>query len=344
MLARLSRSGPAIAILWVVGLVVLAVSVSGAITIGPSSLTTPDVYSVIASHVTGEPSGLSRIQDGIVWNLRLPRSLMAALCGAGLAICGVILQSLLRNPLADPYLLGIASGASTGAVAVVVLGLGAGVIGLTGGAFLGSLVAFGLVILLASVSGGTVDRVILAGVAATQLFSALTSFIVYVAADAESTRGVLFWLLGSLSSIQWSHVSTASVAVLIGLVICLGYANHLDAFTFGNNAAAGLGINIARTRAILITVTAIITAVIVSSAGAISFVGLVLPHAARALVGVKHRILLPTSALMGAIFLVWIDAFSRTVLAPQELPIGIATALVGVPAFVILLMRKGKQR
>lgn len=344
MLARLTRSGPAIAVLWIVGLVVLAFSIAGAITIGPSSLTTPEVYKVIVSHITGAPTGLSRIQDGIVWNLRLPRSLMAALCGAGLAICGVILQSLLRNPLADPYLLGIASGASTGAVAVVVLGLGAGVVGLTGGAFIGSLVAFGLVILLATVTGGTVDRVILAGVAATQLFSALTSFIVYVAADAESTRGVLFWLLGSLSSIQWSHVTIASVAVLVGLVICLGYANHLDAFTFGNDAAAGLGIHIARTRGVLIAVTAIITAVIVSSAGAIGFVGLVLPHAARAIVGVKHRILLPTSALLGAIFLVWIDAFSRTVLDPQELPIGIATALVGVPAFVILLMRKGKKR
>lgn len=322
----------------------LAASTAVAMTIGPSGLTTADVAHSVLARLTGSASDLTRIQEGIIWELRLPRSVVAALAGAGLALCGVILQSLLRNPLADPYILGISSGASTGAVLVVVLGVGAGAVGLTTGAFLGSLVAFGFVMLLAFAAGGTTDRVVLAGVAATQLFSALTSFIVYIAADAEQTRGVLFWLLGSLASVRWSDALVCAVVVVVGLVVCLAHTSHLDAFTFGQDAASSLGVNVRRTRLVLMTVTALVTAVVVSTCGAIGFVGLVLPHAARALVGARHRVLLPTAALLGAVFLVWIDAASRVVIAPQELPIGVATALIGVPAFVVLLLRRGRAR
>ncbi|MCD2262232.1 iron chelate uptake ABC transporter family permease subunit [Dietzia aurantiaca] len=338
------RSPGALAGLWLIGLLVLAVSSALVTTIGPSGLTSGDVLQSALARVTGGDSGLSRIQEGIIWNLRLPRTVMAALAGAGLALCGVILQSLLRNPLADPYILGISSGASTGAVLIVVLGIGAGAVGLTTGAFVGSLVAFGFVLLLAFASGGTTDRVVLAGVAATQLFSAMTSFVVYIAADAEQTRGVLFWLLGSLASVRWSDVVVCAVVVLAGLVVCLLHTSELDAFTFGQDAAASLGVNVARIRLVLMVVTALVTAVIVSTCGAIGFVGLVLPHAARALVGNRHRVLVPTAALMGAVFLVWIDAASRTVISPQELPVGVATALIGVPAFVVLLLRRGRTR
>ena len=338
------RRPSALVTLWLGGLGLLAVSTALVITIGPSGLTATDVVQSALARLTGSDSGLTRIQEGIIWNLRLPRTLMAALAGAGLALCGVILQSLLRNPLADPYILGISSGASTGAVLVVVLGVGAGAVGLTTGAFVGALAAFGFVLVLAFASGGTPDRVVLAGVAATQLFSAVTSFVVYIAADAEQTRGVLFWLLGSLASVRWSDVAVCGVVVLLGLVACLLHTSSLDAFTFGQDAAAALGVNVARTRLVLMVVTALVTAVIVSTCGAIGFVGLVLPHAARALVGGRHRVLVPTAALMGAVFVVWIDAVSRTVIAPQELPIGVATALIGVPAFVGLLLRRGHGR
>lgn len=324
-------------------LTALTMSVAIAITIGPSDLSPGDVAAVVWSKLTGLDSGLPLIQEGIVWDLRLPRTLLAALCGAGLAVCGVILQSLLRNPLADPFVLGISSGASTGAVSIVVLGLGAGSIGLAGGAFAGAIGAFALVLVLAYVAGGTTDRVVLAGVAATQLFSALTSFIVYMAADAEQTRGVLFWLLGSLASASWVDVLVCGSLVVAGLVVCLLRASALDAFTFGQDAAASLGMDVFRVRILLLVVTALITAVIVSTSGAIGFVGLVLPHAARALVGVKHRLLLPTAALMGAIFLLWVDTAARTVLDPQELPVGVATALIGVPAFVLILIRTGSR-
>lgn len=338
------RRPAALGALWLGGVLLLVASTALVITIGPSGLTAADVVQSAVAKITGADSGLSRIQEGIIWNLRLPRTLMAALAGAGLALCGVILQSLLRNPLADPYILGISSGASTGAVLIVVLGVGSAAIGLTTGAFVGALIAFGFVLLLAYASGGTTDRIVLAGVAATQLFSAVTSFVVYIAADAEQTRGILFWLLGSLASVRWSDVVVCAVVVLIGLALCLLHTSNLDAFTFGQDAAASLGVNVARTRLVLMVVTALVTAVIVSTCGAIGFVGLVLPHAARALVGGRHRVLVPTSVLMGAIFLVWIDAASRTVIAPQELPIGVATALIGVPAFVILLLRQGRNR
>ncbi|MGH1563873.1 FecCD family ABC transporter permease [Mumia sp. DW29H23] len=332
---------------WVLGLasaVVLLVSVAVAVTIGPSDLTARDVASVVVAKITGGDSGLTGIQDGIVWDLRLPRTVLAALCGAGLAVCGVVLQSLLRNPLADPFVLGISSGASTGAVAIVVLGVGAGSVGLATGAFAGALVAFGLVLVLATAAGGTTDRVVLAGVAATQLFSALTSFIVFTAADAEQTRGVLFWLLGSLASATWTDVAACAVVVLVGLVACLVSASSLDAFTFGSDAAASLGVGVGRTRLLLLAVTALMTAVIVSTSGAIGFVGLVLPHVARALVGVRHRLVLPISALVGAVFLVWVDTAARTVLDPQELPVGVATALIGVPGFVLVMLRRRAAR
>ncbi len=334
------RRPATVLVLWLAGLAVLVASAAAVITIGPSDLSASDVIRSVSARLAGTDSGLTRIEEGIIWNLRLPRALMAALAGAGLGLCGVILQSLLRNPLADPYILGISSGASTGAVLIVVLGVGAGAVGLTGGAFAGALLAFGFVMVLAFASGGTTDRVVLAGVAATQLFSALTSFVVYIAADAEQTRGVLFWLLGSLADIRWSDVAVCAVVVCLGLALCLLHTSSLDAFTFGQDSAASLGVDVARTRLVLLGATALMTAVIVSTCGAIGFVGLVLPHAARALVGGRHRVLVPTTALMGAIFLVWIDAVSRTVLAPQELPIGVATALIGVPAFVGLLLRR----
>jgi iron complex transport system permease protein len=325
--------------LWAAGLAALVVSVAVAITIGPADLSVGEVFGVVGQHLGLGDAGVSRIRDGIVWELRLPRTLLAAVCGAGLAICGAIMQSLLRNPLADPFVLGISSGASTGAVLVVILGVGGGIVTLSTGAFIGAAAAFVMVLLLTAGAGGTPDRVVLAGVAATQLFSALTSFIVTSSADAEQTRGVLFWLLGSLSGARWTDVVTCGTVCLVGLVICLALAPALDAFAFGEDAAASLGISVRWVRILLLVVTALITATLVSAAGAIGFVGLVLPHAARAVVGPGHRLLLPATALIGAIFLVWVDTVARTVFSPQELPVGVVTALVGVPAFAVILYR-----
>ena len=325
------------------GLAVLALSIAAAMTIGPAELGFGDVYAVVAQHVWGRPANIPPIDDGIVWELRLPRALLAAICGAGLGICGAILQSLMRNPLADPFMLGISSGASTGAVLVVVAGIG-GALTLSGGAFVGAVIAFVLVLALAAVSGGGQDRVLLAGVAGTQLFSAATALVVFSSADAQQTRGVLFWLLGSLAGSGWSQVALCGVICAACLAICWLHSDALDAFAFGRDAAASLGVSVRRVRAVLLATTALLTAVLVSAAGAIGFVGLVLPHAARMIVGPSHRRLLPVTAITGAIFLVWGDAAARTVFAPQELPVGVVTALVGVPIFIWILARRRRFR
>ncbi|MGP3975079.1 FecCD family ABC transporter permease [Streptomyces sp. 8N114] len=322
----------------------LAASVALAITVGQAGLGVADVWRVVAERLGGPEAGLSPLREGIVWELRLPRALLAALCGAGLGLCGAVLQSLLRNPLADPFVLGVSSGASTGAVAVVVLGVGGGALSLSAGAFVGAALSFGLVLLLAHTSGGTTDRVLLSGIAGMQLFSALTSLIVFTSADAEQTRGVLFWLLGSLGSADWGEVALGAGALGLALVVCLARADALDAFAFGQEAAASLGVPVRRVRLTLLLVTALLTAVLVSSSGAIGFVGLVLPHAARALTGPAHRRLLPVTALVGAVFLVWVDTVARTLLDPRELPVGVATSLLGVPAFVVILHRGRRGR
>ncbi|MFD7562297.1 FecCD family ABC transporter permease [Streptomyces tendae] len=342
---RASRRAP---LVWAAaaGIVALCASVAVAVTIGPADIGVTDVWSVIAAHLGAGagPEGVSPIRDGIVWDLRLPRTLLAAVCGAGLAVCGAVLQSLLRNPLADPFVLGVSSGASTGAVLVVVLGVGGGALSVPGGAFIGAVCSFALVMLLSHSLGGTTDRVVLAGVAAMQLFSALTSFVVMTAADAETTRGVLFWLLGSLGGAGWSDVRTGAAVLVLVLAVCLAHARTLDAFAFGQDAAAALGVRVARTRLVLLCATALLTAALVASAGAIGFVGLVLPHAVRALTGPGHARLLPVCALAGAVFLVWVDTLARTVLAPQEVPVGVVTSLIGVPAFVLVLYRTRRTR
>lgn len=321
------------------GCLVLLASIAVAVTIGPADIGVSDVWATLLSRVGLADPTLSVLRDGIIWDLRLPRTLLAAVCGAGLAVCGVVMQSLLRNPLADPFVLGVSSGASTGAVLVVVLGVGGGVLSMSGGAFLGAVASFALVLTLSHTLGGTTDRVVLSGVAVMQLLSALTSFIVLTSADAETTRGVLFWLLGSLANAGWSEVTACAVVLAGTLVVCGGYARSLDAFAFGEDAAATLGVAVGRTRVVLMSVTALLTAVLVSSVGAIGFVGLVLPHAARLLTGPGHARLLPVSALAGAVLLVWVDTVARTVLQPQEVPVGVVTALIGVPAFVLILYR-----
>ncbi|MFL0239155.1 FecCD family ABC transporter permease [Mycobacterium sp. SMC-18] len=325
------------------GLVGLVLSIVAAMVIGPADLGVGDVYAVVAQHLWGRAADIAPIDDGIVWELRLPRALLAAICGAGLAICGAILQSLMRNPLADPFMLGISSGASTGAVLVVVAGIG-GALTLSGGAFVGAVLAFVLVLALAAVSGGGPDRVVLAGVAGTQLFSATTALVVFSSADAQQTRGVLFWLLGSLAGASWSQVALCGLVCAACLAICWLQSDALDAFAFGHDAAAALGVSVRRVRAVLLATTALLTAVLVSAAGAIGFVGLVLPHAARMIVGPSHRRLLPVTAITGAIFMVWVDAAARTVFAPQELPVGVVTALVGVPIFMWILARRRRFR
>ena len=325
------------AALAIAALGVLVLTMAFAISTGEIRVPLGVIAKTIGNKVFGAAYALDPIQEGIVWNYRLSRTVVAACAGAALALSGTILQALLRNPLAEPYVLGISAGASTGAVAIVILGFGGGLLTLSGGAFLGALSAFGLVALLASGAGS--DRVVLSGIAASQLFNALTAYIVTTSADAEQARGVMFWLLGSLSGANWADVGMAAPVALAGAVVCLFHARALDAFAFGSDTAASLGIAVSRVRLVLFGLTAAMTAVMVSLVGAIGFVGLVVPHAMRFVVGPGHDRLLPASALAGAVFMVLADIVSRIIVPQQVVPIGVVTALVGAPAFAVILTR-----
>ena len=318
------------------------------ISIGETDISARIVYEVLANHLLGASYPVDPINAGIVWNYRLTRALVAASCGAGLAISGVILQTLLRNALAEPYLLGISAGASTGAVLVSVAGLGAGLISMTGGAFMGAICAFALVALLAHAAGSgglrNSGQIVLAGIAGSQLFNALTSLIITKSGSAEQARGIMFWLLGNLSGVRWPDTLLSAAMVAAGLLVCLLHARSLDAFTFGTESAAALGVAVRRVQLTLLLTAALMTAVMVSIVGAVGFVGLVIPHAARMLVGVRHRWLIPASALIGAVFLIAADVVSRTLIQGQVLPIGVITALVGAPAFAAILLSRRKGR
>jgi iron complex transport system permease protein len=324
----------------------LTLALMGGVAIGETSIEPGVVLQVLANKLWGAGYVLDPIDEGIVWNYRLTRALVAAACGAGLATCGVILQSLLRNPLADPYLLGISAGASTGAVMVALLGVGAGLVSLSAGAFAGAVTAFVLVILLARVSGSAngTGQIILAGIAGSQLFNALTAFLITRSASSEQARGIMFWLLGNLGGVRWPSVWLAVPVALLGLVVCLWHRRALDAFTFGADSAASLGIPVRRVQILLIGCAALVTAVMVSIVGSIGFVGLVIPHAARLLLGTGHARLLPASALGGAVFLIAADVLSRTLIKGQVIPVGVITALVGAPVFALILVGRRSAR
>ncbi|KQO75873.1 iron ABC transporter permease [Rhizobium sp. Leaf262] len=321
-----------------VGCLLLALWLGAAI--GETSIPMDVVAKTVANRVFHAGYPLDAIDEGIIWNYRLSRAVVAACCGAALAMSGVVLQSLLRNPLADPYILGISAGASTGAVGVAILGFGAGMLTMPLGAFMGAIVAFALVSLLALRAGSGNSAIILAGVAGSQLFNALTSFIVTKAANAEQARGIMFWLLGNLSGVRWPDVWLALPVAVGGFVVCLWHARALDAFTFGSESAASLGIPVRRVYIILTGVSALMTAIMVSIVGSIGFIGLVIPHAARMIVGVRHGRLLPAAALTGAVFMIAADILSRTIIAGQVLPIGVITALFGAPAFALILSQR----
>lgn len=327
-------------------LTLLLLALLAGVAIGETAISPQVVLQVLANKLWAAGFVLDPIDEGVVWNYRLTRALVAAACGAGLATCGVILQSLLRNPLADPYLLGISAGASTGAVLVALIGVGGGLVSLSAGAFVGAMAAFALVILLARASGSSsgTGQIILAGIAGSQLFNALTAFLITKSASSEQARGIMFWLLGNLSGVRWPSVWLAVPVAVAGLAVCLWHRRALDAFTFGSDSAASLGIPVRRVQFVLVACAALVTAVMVSIVGSIGFVGLVIPHAARLLLGTGHSRLLPASALGGALFLIAADVLSRTLIKGQVIPVGVVTALVGAPVFALILIGRRNAR
>ncbi|WP_310726020.1 iron ABC transporter permease [Streptomyces sp. N2A] len=340
---RTTRRTPRAGLLALLLGVTLLAALTAAVSVGATAIPPAEVWSVVLRRLGGAPPRPGT-DDLIVWQLRVPRALLAALVGAGLGLVGTATQALVRNPLADPYLLGISNGASLGAVAAIVLGASTGGLlglGLSAAAFAGALAAFALVWCLARRGGGFSPlRLVLAGVGVGQFLSGFTSYLVLQAGDEQQTRSVLFWLMGSLSGATWSLLALPVLAVAAGLLALQARARAMNALLMGDETAAGVGVPVTRLRRELFVVTSLLTGVLVAVSGAVGFVGLMVPHLCRLVIGGDHRRLLPLSALTGALLLVVVDLVCRTAMDTQELPVGVVTALIGAPALLFVLDRR----
>ncbi|MHB9854442.1 FecCD family ABC transporter permease [Streptomyces krungchingensis] len=323
----------------------LLVSLVGGVGLGAAGIGWGEVFRFLWAGATG---GTVRAEDAapytIVWEIRLPRVLLGAVVGAGLATVGVAVQAMVRNALADPFVLGISSGAAVGANAVILLGAfaGLGVWALSASAFGSALAAMALVYAVArSPHGLTPLRLILTGTALAYGFEAVTTVMVFGAARGEAARSAMMWLLGSLGGATWARIPLAAVTVAAGWAWLRLRAEALNALAMGDETSAALGVQPARLRRELFLVTAAVTGTVVAVSGAVGFVGLMVPHLARMAVGADHRRVLAVAPLAGAVLLVWADVLSRLLLAPAELPVGVITAVVGVPAFLLLMRRAG---
>ena len=308
---------------------------------GPARVPVDVVWQILLNKLFGiGDMNWSAGQEHIVWLIRVPRMLLGALVGAGLALIGAVLQAVTRNPLADPHLLGVTSGATLGAV-IVVLHVGeiVGLLTLPLAAFIGALLSMLLVLAIASRHGRLdSDRLLLCGVAVSFVMMAVANTLLFLG-DHRASSAVLFWMLGGLGLARWELLAIPSASVLLGLVLLLGMARPLNALMAGEQTAVTLGLNARNVRLRVFLIASLMTGVLVAISGSIGFVGLMIPHIARRLVGAEHRRLLPVSALLGSVFLVWVDVAARTLIAPEDLPIGVATAAIG-GLFFIGLMRK----
>ncbi|PRW62920.1 FecCD family ABC transporter permease [Actinopolyspora mortivallis] len=324
--------------------VLLVVSVVCGVALGPTSVPLGKTVELLWQALRG---GVIPAEDAgvyyIIWDVRLPRVLLAAVVGAGLSAVGVATQAMVRNALADPFVLGISSGASVGASAVALYGvLGAlGLYALSTAAFLGALVATVLVYLIARTAEGlTPLRLILTGTAMSYGFSAVTTLLVFQSPNGNAAKATMFWLLGSLGGVTWNSLPVATVVLACGLCYLLLSAERLNALAMGDETATTLGVDPGRFRRELFVLAAAVTGVLVAISGAVGFVGLMLPHLARLMVGADHRRVLLLAPLAGAVFLVWTDLLARTVAAPEQLPLGVITAAIGVPCFLLLMHRR----
>lgn len=316
-------------------------SVFFALSFGAADITFADVL-LTATHDVENDKQLAFV-DRIIWELRFPRTLLALLAGMGLSMSGLILQTVTRNPLADPYLFGISSGASFGVVVLVTLVGTSHGFALSGAAFLGSLLAMLLLLLIAGAKKvAQVESMLLAGVVLSFLFSSFTSLMLYMS-DPQAVTAILFWTLGSFARANWDNLLMPCVIVSCCIVFMLSYRRQLNAMLLGDESATTLGVNVKRFRIIMLVLSSLITAILVSVCGGISFVGLIIPHIVRFFVSQGSSFGVLLTALIGGVFMVWVDVLSRIVLTNQELPIGVITALSGSLFFLSLLyLRKYK--
>ncbi|TXK41531.1 iron ABC transporter permease [Nonomuraea sp. C10] len=320
----------------------LAFSVVVATGFGPVAVPAGEVAGILVHHLTGGGDSAATA-DLIVWRIRFPRVLLSAVAGAGLALAGAVVQGVVRNPVADPYLLGLSHGASVGAV--LVLTTGAAVLGaltLPVAAFTGATVAIGIVLAMSSRQGRLLPvRLILVGVAFGHLFAGITSFVLARTDSSAAQQQIIFWLLGGLSGTNWATLPIPAVVVGVVAGLLLMRARRLNALVLGEEASAALGLNASRQRWYLLILVTLLTGTVVAVSGGIGFVGLIVPHLARMLVGADHRRMLPVTVVLGALFLLWADVAARILISPAELPIGVLTAFIGVPCFVLVMRARG---
>ncbi|WP_336317827.1 iron ABC transporter permease [Streptomyces lavendofoliae] len=339
---RGARGGRFAVVLAALGTALVLSAVAG-MAVGSVRVPPGEVWGIVA-HALGldrsEPSW-SRARETIVLDVRAPRVLLGAVTGAGLAVVGAAMQALVRNPLAEPYLLGVSSGASLGAVTVIVFGVSLfGPISLSAAAFAGALLTLLLVYATARAGGRiTPVRLVLAGVACGAVLTAVTHLLLLAGDRGNQARAVLAWTLGGLGGVRWGTLWLPGAAVLLGVGVLLTRARSLNLLLAGEESATTLGLDVGRFRARMFVLLSLVTGVLVAAAGPIGFVGLILPHVVRLFVGGDHRRVLPTAALAGAVFLVWADIAARTVAAPMEIPVGVLTALCGGPFFLWLMRR-----
>jgi iron complex transport system permease protein len=311
--------------------VLLVLSLIYSLSVGPLSISFSDLIAI----VTGQSADTTH--SAVVFKIRLPRALLAALVGAALSVSGAAFQAVLRNPLADPYILGVSGGAALGAVTAIWFGFSAAIF-LPGSAFLGALAALAAVYWVARAHRGSSHTLILCGVIVGSLAGALLLFVLWLS-PADQTRAAIFWLTGNLSMADYSLFGWIVPVVVVAFAALWTTSRGLDLFTQGEETAADLGLSIGRARAVVFIAAGAMTAAVVSVAGLIGFVGLTVPHITRLIFGPAHHRLLPASALTGASFLVLADGISRQLYAPAEIPVGVVPALLGAPFFLYLLRK-----
>ena len=331
-------------VLFVVLIAILIVLFVMSIGVISSNLDAETAYKIAINKITGseiyEPTW-QLIHETIIWEVRLPRVLLSMICGSGLAVCGVLMQCVTKNPIADPYILGLASGASTGAVFVIVIG-GIGMATVSMGAFVGTLICSVLVFVIGTEMGRNTSttRLILSGLAISTIFTALTDLIISLAKNASQVKSALFWTMGSLGGATWELLPLPFIVLCLVIGVVIAISKSLDLLLFGDDNATMLGMNVNLVKTFVVIIASLLTSVLVSATGAIGFLGLMVPHIARSLSGNGHRKLVPVAAVVGAIFLLCCDLFAKNAFYPKDLPIGIITSLIGGPFFLWMLTDK----
>ena len=335
-----------VALLMLLLAVLLVLAFLWALSIGTVKLSFVQIYEGIVNQFTSgmaiATAGQGPVHD-IIWLLRLPRLVLAALVGMGLSVCGVIMQAVVKNPLADPYILGISSGASLGATAAILLGIGVALgenfVGIA--AFIGAF-AMSLGVLFISNLGGRSNsiKLLLGGMALSAVCGAFSSFIVYFANNKEGMQTIAYWMMGSFAGAKWETLAVIGPIVVLAVMFFWTQSRMLNLMLLGDESALTLGTDLHIYRQIYLLVSSLIVGFVVYSAGMIGFVGLVVPHVIRMLVGTDHKKLIPVAALTGAIFLVVADGLCRVIIPRTELPIGILISLIGAPCFVYLMIKK----